>query len=209
MGALAATKTTATPKTMAAPKAVQAAPAPQGRQQGATKTFAQAKPRGGTGLYLKGQPDGSGGKYTLRVNKVVQNWASPKAAAEYEERPTPTPEELATAKPTFKKQDNFIVEVEVVESNVEACPPGYLASITITDKYEDSYFDDVKGFLCACTGDEPEAIGLDDWKASYQPDQPLANYLFDCIVLEKPTSKGGVFTKHVFTVNKDQNPEAA
>lgn len=193
------------PRPTTAAPAQQAAKAPAPQSQGQTKSFGQARPRGANGLFLKGLPDGTAAKYTLKVNKVSQSWANPSNVAS--DRPQPTGEELQTAKPTFKKQDNYVIEVEVVESNNPACPVGYMASIVVTDKYVDSYFDDVKGFLCAALNAAPEQVDLADWQASYQPDQPLLGFFFDALVLERPTRNGGVFTKHIFNVSKMQHPE--
>lgn len=210
MGAIAnkaaAGTTKAAPPAQAKPQAV--APPPQQRQQQAPggASFGNAKPRGANGFFLKPISRDEAGQYTLKVNRITQKWAQPKNVAE--NRPQPTAEELATAQPAFKKKDCLVIEVEVVESNVAQCPPGYIASITFDDKYEDSYFSNVKGFLCACTNEEPEAIGLDDWQASYQPDQPLSGALFCCTVREQPTKDGkGVFTLHVCTPSPLQHPE--
>lgn len=196
----------AAPKTATPPHASGPQAPPAARSRNAAPSFAAAKPKGATGLYLKGHANGNAGKYTLRVNRVAQNWANPKAVDD--DRPQPTPEELATAKPTFKKKDNYIIEVEVVASDVEACPPGYVASISFNDTYVDSYFDDVKGFICACANADPTEVDLADWQASYQPDQPFAGFLVDCVVREKATSTGGTFTQHVFMPSKLQHPDA-
>ncbi|MCC6808563.1 MAG: hypothetical protein IT381_14150 [Deltaproteobacteria bacterium] len=213
MGAIAnkaagAKAPTPQPRATAAP---QAAPAPQQQRQAQAPggaSFGNAKPRGANGFFLKPISRDEAGQYTLKVNRITQKWAQPKVVAA--NRPQPTDDELATAQPAFKKKDSFIIEVEVVESNVPQCPPGYIASISFDDKYEDSYFSNVKGFLCACTGEEPEAIGLEDWQASYQPDQPLSGALFCCTVREQPTKDGkGVFTLHVCTPSPLQHPEEA
>lgn len=202
-----ATATTKTPPRTAAtqtapPRAAQPAAPRQGQ-----RTFADARPRGSSGLFLKGQPDGTAGKYTLRVNRVTQKWANPHAVNDM--FPQPTAEELATTKPAFKKQDAYNIEVEVTESNVVQCPPGYVATITFTDRYPESYMDDVKGFLCACFNADPAAVDLGDWQNSYQGDQPAAGLLIDAMVLERPTQKGGIFTKHIFNACKEQYPDAA
>jgi hypothetical protein len=196
MGAIQARP--AAPKTTA-PAAPQAAARPaaapqQQPQQRNPGGFNAAKPRG-VRQFLKAIALGESAEYILRVNKCVQVWTNPKAVDD--DRPQPTPEELRTSKPAYKKKDAFTYEAEVIESGHPQIKAGAQYSITTTDKYVDSYFADIKGFLCAVTGKEPEDETLfDDWARSYKPDQPFAGTLIHVTVHEqKNRDNDGTFTK--------------
>lgn len=174
------------PKPPVATKTAPAANKPKGG-------FAGAKPRS-VRQYLRAISQNESAEYIVRVNKVVQVWANPRAVEE--DRPQPTDEELQTAKKAFKGQDAYSYEVEVIETNHPDIKPGGIYSVTTNDKYPESYFADIKGFICACTGAEPEQVDLDDWQASYQPDQPFAGKIIKLVVHEqKNKNNDGVFTK--------------
>jgi hypothetical protein len=168
------------------------APTPPPRRGGQRPpiTFGQARGRRGANNFLKPLDENNAGVYRVRINKVGQKWADPNV--DYDgERPNPT----EGAEPSFNKMDNFFVELEVVESNVAECPPGYMASWVTTDKYPDSYFQDVKGFLSAATGDSPEDITIEDWEAAYGEDQPLASIEVNVTV---GWNRGKTFTPHIW-----------
>jgi len=190
------------PAAQAAPRAAATA---QPAQQPKAGGFANSRPRGSSGTFLKGQPDGTPGKYVLSINRVSQLWANPRAV--HPDYAQPTEEELLTAQPTKKGRDAYNIEVIVVESNVAACPPGFPATVTFTNRF-DNYMGDIRGFIACAAGVDIDQVDLDDWSKSYKDAQPLANMLIDCIVVEKPTQKGGVFTQHIFAVNKQQHPDA-
>lgn len=207
MGAIQARA--AAPKTPAASgQAPQAAPpksAPAPAQK-AKSSFNDAKPRG-VRQYLRAISVNESAEYILRVNKCIQIWANPKAVDD--DRPQPTPAELKSSKPAYKKKDAYTVEVEVVESGHPDIKPGAQYSITSTDRYPDSYYADVKGFLCAVTGREPEEIGLEDWGASYQPDQPYAGALIHATAHEqKNRDNDGIFTKIILRALSQEEYDA-
>lgn len=174
--------------------------APKGAVQQATKPAAPAKKTGfgaskprAVREFLPGIL-GETVKYVLRVNKCIQVWANPKAVED--DRPQPTDEEVRTAKAAYKKKDAFSYEVEVIETTHPEVKPGMICSVTTTDRYPESYFADVKGFLCAVLGVEPEEIDLPDWQAAYQPDQPHAGKIIMATVHQQKNRTGeGSFTK--------------
>lgn len=191
-----------------APAAQQAPPPPpQGRGQNA-RSFGEAKTRNGGGIFLKPIDSLTAATYTVKVNRIMQKWANPRGVNPM--FPQPTAEELATAEPTFKRQDNYIIECEVVESNNPLCPVGYAPSIIFTDKYTDSYMGDIKGFLAAICNAPPDEVTLEDWQGSYQPDQPLAGWFVKVIVRDQPNKNGkGSYTRHIFNVSPLQYPAEA
>lgn len=189
----AATQAKPTTKATVPAKAATKPAAPPPRRGGNRPpiTFAQARGRRGANNFLKPLDENNAGQYRVRINKVGQKWANPDT--DYEgERPNPDP----SAEPSFNKMDNFFVELEVLTSNVAECPPGFMASWVTTDKYPDSYFQDVKGFLSAACGSTPEEVDMDDWEASYGEDQPLANIEVNVTV---GWNRGKTFTPHIWS----------
>ncbi len=201
-----ALKTTAAPKAAAPPP--QAAPAARAGFPQSARSFEEARPRSNNKLFLEAIGVGQSAVYTIRVNRVVQKWANPKAVNDM--FPQPTKEELATAQPAFGKKDCYIIECDIVESTNPACPPGYgPPSIVLTDKYPDSYMGDIRGFIAAAAGVPIEQVTLEDWQLSYQQSQPLAGLLVKVTVTaQKNKTNDGTFTRHLFNVSPAQHPAA-
>jgi hypothetical protein len=119
---------------------------------------------------------GEAGVYLLKINRVT----------------------LKDKESAFKGNESFIVEGEVLESNVPACPAGYQFSWVTIDAWE-GYLNDVKGFICdALGGADPEQVDEDDLSAVIGEDQALANKQIRCVVKDKMTKKGGRFTQHLW-----------
>jgi hypothetical protein len=147
MGALSATKTAA-PKTTAPAKA--AAPATTARPQAAKQqasSFDDAKPRGARN-YLTPLDDYTAAVYTVKVNRLQLILAQESKAPQ--------------------KCESSIIELEVVESNNPKCPAGFVGSVVYTNRhYQEIYWSNVKGFLCALLGLEPEDIKTKTWHAAF------------------------------------------
>lgn len=195
----------------AAAPAQQAAPAPQAQpaapQAGKATSFANAKVRGQNGIFLAPIDANTAATYTIKVNRVIQKWANPRFVNPLFAQPTP--EEAATAEPAFKRKDSYVIECEVVESNNPTCPVGFMPSIIFNDTYPDSYMGDIKGFLAAACGANPDDVTLEDWAASYKPDQPLAGLLVKVTVRQqKNRGNDGSYTRHIFNVSPLQYPAA-
>ncbi len=123
----------------------QGRPAPSTGRRSQTN-FGDSTPRGAR-TQLMPVDDYSAGTYTVRINRLNRTFR--------EESKHPQP------------ADSSIIEMEVVTSNVDKCPPGYSASAVFTDRYfEDLYFSEVKGFLAAAYAsktDDPKKISENDW----------------------------------------------
>jgi hypothetical protein len=184
----------ATPATKApAAKAPAKAPAkPAAAPKKKVDKFKQSKSRGNRGVYLQPIDENTAATYTLKINKLERKMR--------EESTNPSPCESS------------IIEVEVVASNnPDLCDVGFMASIVFTDKYfVDSYYADVKGFLCALLNREDATIGEEVWDACMRDEnQPFAGYLVDCVVRNKQRKDKPSITNYVFMVNEEQYPEGS
>ena len=192
------------PTTQVAPQPQAQAPAAQ--QPGKATSFANAKVRGQNGIFLQPIDALTAATYTIRINRVIQKWANPRFVNPMFAQPTP--EEAATAEPAFKRKDSYVIECEVVESNNPLCPVGYMPSIIFNDTYPDSYMGDIKGFIAATCNANPDDVTIEDWAASYKPDQPFAGMLVKVTVRQqKNRGNDGSYTRHVFNPSPLQYPQ--
>lgn len=189
----------ATPTKQATKPATAARVAPSGgddeaarKKAAADEAFRRTKPNAARD-YINAIAPGESANYILKVNRVVQQWAQPKAVAD--DRPQPTALEMKNSKPTFSKQDAYAVEVEVLATDHPGVKPGSMKSFVFLDKYPDSYKSCIMGFLSAATGDEPEDIGIDDWAASYSNEEPTVQPLMGAVFHANASQKkAGGFT---------------
>lgn len=168
-----------------APKAStsKAAPAPKEKSG-----FGKAQPRGLRGVYLCGKEGNQAATYTLKINKLTRKLRS--------ECTDP------------QKKESSIIEFEVVASDNEKCPVGFIGSIVFTDKYfEDSYFSDVKGFLCGLLNKEPEDVDEEDWDGAMRDAaQPYAGCYVDVVAIDRARKDKHDITNYVFSPNAEQHP---
>lgn len=172
------------------------------------KKFGEVKPGAGVRLYLEPQADGTSASYTVKVSRIAQ-----KTKAE-----------------SFKGNESLIAELEIVASDNPQRPAGMLVSWSPSDKGKfDYYREDVKRFLAALLGAEPEQIDEEDWATvvgrTYELDEAnnmiwgeetgtneqFIGYLIDCVVAPKPLKNNPEkkFTVALWQANKTQHPDAA
>lgn len=155
--------------------------------------FAGAKPKGANGEFLRAKRGmvvesgkivdaGEAGVYRVRVNKCS----------------------LKSREQAYKGNEAFIVEFEVIESNVPSCPPGYQGSWVTIDAWE-GYLNDVKGFVCELYGGaDPAEIDEGDMdvvlgqKPPPSPELDPIGKEVCVIVKDKLTKKGNTFTQHLW-----------
>lgn len=104
-----------------------------------------------------------------------------------------------------KKDDLYIVEADILESNNSDRPPGSFASWLVNMKH-DAALGNIKGFLAACNGidaADQEKIDeeIDDDVADYSisEDNPLAGTEVELICTNIKTKAGGDFTLHTWS----------
>lgn len=154
MGALGANKTAAKPtpaptKAAAPAPAKTQAPASRGApaRAGAPAGFDDAQARGARN-YLTPIDDYTAAVYTLKINRLQLIQASESKAA--------------------KKCESSVIEFEVVESNNPKCPVGFVGAVVYTDRhFQEIYWGNVKGFLAAFLGVEPEDIKTKQWHVAF------------------------------------------
>lgn len=185
-----------------ATKTAAPAPAPQQPRKAPT-SFGASRPQGSRD-YLQANADGSAGRYTIKVNRL-------KRIPRHESK-------------SPQKCESSIVELEVVASNVPECPVGFTAGVPMTDRYyEDIYFREVKGFICALLAAEPEDVDEADWAAVFgntaqgaqgaelaelqATSASFIGHLVDVVVKAKPREGKHAILQYYWTPNKEQHPE--
>ena len=103
-----------------------------------------------------------------------------------------------------KREDLFIVECEVVESDVPERKPGTRASWIVNFK-QDAALGNIKGFIAAANGINPgtedlvrEEVDSEVCEYSVSPENPLAGILIRLVAVNKKTRAGGDFTLHLW-----------
>lgn len=138
--------------------------------------FKDVQPRGSRGAFLQPKSMEEAGIYVVKVNRCA----------------------LLDATESWKKRETFIVEMEVVESTVPACPPGYAAS-WVTHEQSYYYQEDVKEFICSTFHAKPDDVDESDVRAVVDPEQQAAaGRLVRVLVKNITTKAGGDFSKHLW-----------
>ena len=96
-----------------------------------------------------------------------------------------------------RNQELYIAEVDILESSNPERPAGSHASWVASSEHE-SAAGDVKSYLAAVAGVPADAVDAAGVDASTSAENPLGGRLVRCEVVEKPTKKGGIFSKHYF-----------
>ncbi len=198
---LPATKPTTAPVKAAPAKTaapIKAAPAPVQQGNRAKKSFGETRGRGNNGIYLTPIDDYNAASYSIRINKLQ------KILRSESEGQIPC--------------ESSIIEFEVLTSNNDKCPPGFMASIVFTDRHGDQmYYENVKGFLCALLNRDPETIDIPQWDAAMRnaeqggQSENFIGYIVDVIAKNKLREKSGKppITNYLFTPNSDQYEEGS
>lgn len=103
-----------------------------------------------------------------------------------------------------KREDLFIVECEVVESDVPERKPGSKASWIVNFK-QDAALGNIKGFIAAANGIDPgdesavnEQVNLEICEYVVSDENPLAGTLVGLVAVNKKTRAGSDFTLHMW-----------
>jgi hypothetical protein len=103
-----------------------------------------------------------------------------------------------------KREDLFIVECEVIESDVPERKPGSKASWIVNFK-QDAALGNIKGFIAAATGIDPgdtarvnEEVTLDVCEYAVSDENPLAGSVLGLVAVNKKTRAGTDFTLHMW-----------
>lgn len=104
---------------------------------------------------------------------------------------------------TTRSGSNFIAELVVVSSTCPDYTEGQRVSwISNITKGQQMALAEIKGFLAAVSGCKEDSITAAAADAACGPSQPFAGALIDCDAFQKPTQKGGVFTRTLWSAVK-------
>lgn len=103
-----------------------------------------------------------------------------------------------------KREDLFIVECEILESDVPERKPGTKASWIVNFK-QDAALGNIKGFIAAANGIDPgnesavnEQVNMDICEYVVSDENPLAGTPVGLVCVNKKTRAGSDFTLHMW-----------
>jgi len=104
-----------------------------------------------------------------------------------------------------KREDLFIAECMILESDNSERKPGTKASWIVNFKH-DAALGNIKGFLAACNGIDPadqvkvdEEITSDVCEYAVDDENPLAGTRVNLVAVQKETRAGNPFTLHIWS----------
>jgi hypothetical protein len=104
---------------------------------------------------------------------------------------------------TRKREDAFLVETEVIESDSAEIKKGMRPSWMVMIREDTSALGNIKSFIAAATSSDEDEVdeAVGDYVIGAK--QPLAGKIMKALVVNVPTRSGGTFTKVEWELIKD------